>query len=242
MKCAAQPSDTLPAAISSVLQQAEKNLGFQAGTLEVSSVSSSRSSSSSRGASTAAVEVQTLPLQQWAPGAGRLVGTQLWPEVLAREKEEEGGELKGLLGKLLHGQQVQQQQLSTQQQQLSTLAKPRVSNAAASILLLALGQQRFTTTTTDYAANLLADPTSPVHILAQEEHLDPKDLAIQVDRLVERRNALHHPGNLHALDVEVLELGPLPHLRGMKWECWLLERYQRVKELFGDRFEGEVFV
>jgi len=106
-----------------------------------------------------------------------------------------------------------------------------------------LGQQRFTTTTTDYATDLLADPTSPVHILAQEEHLDPKDLAIQLDRLVERRNALHHPGSLHALDVEVLELGPfLPHLRGMKWECWLLERYQRVKELFGDRFEGEVFV
>jgi len=122
-----QPSDTLPAAISSALQQAEENLGFQAGTLEVSSVSSSsRRSSSSSGTSTAAVEVQTLPPQQWAPGAGRLVGTQPY-EVLAREKEEEGGELKGLLGKLLHGQQ-----LSTQQQQLSTLAKPQATQQPAS--------------------------------------------------------------------------------------------------------------
>ena len=59
-----QPSDTLPAAISSALYQAEENLGFQAGTLEVSSVSSSsRSSSGSANAPSAAVGAGC-----WPPG------------------------------------------------------------------------------------------------------------------------------------------------------------------------------
>jgi len=128
-------------------------------------------------------------------------------------------------------QREQQQQLQKQQLKTAILIKPRVRNAAACILKVAVGVEQF------------RDPSTSSHVnsstvrghLSSLTGLKVRDL----DKVITRRNEDTHPSTLAKLDEEVRELSVfLPDLeKASRHECKVLASYDSIKAAIPQNFK-----
>jgi hypothetical protein len=140
-------------------------------------------------------------------------------------------ELQGLKEQQQQQQQQQNEQRQQQQQQACILVKPRVRNAAACILKLAVGVEAFQTPSTSSHVT-----TSRVgEQLHQLTGLEKRAL----DSIITRRNMDAHPSTLAKLDEEVHELSTfLPGLeKACRHECAVLRAYDAIKASFPSAFK-----
>ena len=227
----AAPRDQLTAALQKIVSKAKEETGGRWEVTTVSSSSSSSSSSSPRGDS------GSTELPGWRQ-PGRLVGAQPLQVLLQPVHSRAPSSIQDLLAQILAGQSSQQQQLSSQQQQLAgqqqqlaALARPRVSNGASSIILLALSRQSLSTTSCDWDSK--PEAAQALSYLEQATGAGIGILEPLLNGAVTRRNNLHHPGTLEVLDQEVQDLKLLlPGLRPqLKDEAFVLDHYEAFRAL-----------
>jgi hypothetical protein len=109
---------------------------------------------------------------------------------------------------------------------VAILAKPRIENVAAQVLLIACGAEAFMSTTSDrFKATAASEEAEAmgVHV-----HAHVLALAAQADKVIMRRNEMLHYATLKELDDDVKECLFLasPQLRElMPWEFKVLDSY-----------------
>lgn len=124
---------------------------------------------------------------------------------------------------------------------IRTLARPRVSVAGACIFQVISGCGSFGPTETSRLRSLGPDhPT--VQKLSELAGETAENIALQGDKVVERRNNIHaHFPSVEALDAEVKSCQQLVHdhpelKQEMRWESWAIQNYDALKEAFKDLF------
>lgn len=124
------------------------------------------------------------------------------------------------------------QQTSELEDKVRTVSKPRVSNVAAQILLLACGLEDFHQTTTHHFSVLgVKDPR--IKAVCGLLGVQPRVFVTQADALVTSRNNIHnHFSSRAALDKKVAEVAGLIDSdlrRELRWECKGVAHYGTIK-------------
>lgn len=117
---------------------------------------------------------------------------------------------------------------------MAVMNRPRVSNTAAHILLVAAGKQSFGESTSDWFATLGSNIIAVAQLL-EGTSVRPEKFITEADRVITRRNNTFHFRNLAALDEEVVEVSKIitPALKKTcYWECWVIARYPVFKQVF----------
>ena len=118
---------------------------------------------------------------------------------------------------------------------LAVISRPRVSNIAAQILLVAAGKADLRESTCDWFSQL-GSANAAIVKLSYDMSIRAEKLVAEADRIITRRNSSIHFNSVASLDAEVEEVSKLisPALEKVcYWECWVVTRYTAIKQAFG---------
>ena len=113
--------------------------------------------------------------------------------------------------------------------------RPRVSNIAAQILLVAAGKADLRESTTSDWFEQLGSPNPAIMKLSYNVSVRAEKFVAEADKVIIRRNNNFHFESVASLEAEVEEVKKLitPALEKIcHWECWVVARYAAIKEAF----------
>jgi hypothetical protein len=131
--------------------------------------------------------------------------------------------------------------MSAMEQSFKILAGPRISNAAAQILVHAAGEEFRQTSSNRYAAMGISNAS--IQQLSTLTDKKAGSIVSGADGVIERRNNVHvHFTSAPALKAEVQQCADLiatsPTMHQLyKWECWVIDNFAHFKVAFAPIFD-----